>query len=328
MRFLVRRLGFLVVTAWAAITLNFFIPRLMPGDPVQLLIARLQQKGQITPGATHALEVTFGLNTHTSLLVQYFQYWGQLFHGDFGRSITFFPENVTSVMGRGLPWTLGLVGAATIISFVVGTVLGTLTGWRRGTWLDSLLPVTTFFSAVPYFWLGLLAISLFGAALGWFPLSGGFDQGVDPGFSWVFITNVLSHAVLPAVTIVLTSLAGWLLGMRNMMVTVMDEDYVMVARAKGLRPSRVLLSYAARNAVLPSVAGFALSLSFVVSGALLVEIVFSYPGIGYDLYQAVNNEDFPLLQGIFLVITFAVLIANFVADLLYVVLDPRTRSEG
>jgi peptide/nickel transport system permease protein len=328
MRYLARRVAFLLITAWAAITLNFFIPRLMPGDPVQLLIARLQQKGQVTPSAAHALEVTFGLNTHTPLIVQYWEYWVQLFQGDLGRSITYFPSSVASVIGQGLPWTLGLVGVATVISFVLGTVLGTLSGWRRGSWLDSLLPVTTFFSAVPYFWLGLIAISLFGATLGWFPLSGGFDQGLEPGFTWDFIGNVLSHAMLPALTIVVTSLAGWLLGMRNMMVTVMDEDYVLVARAKGLSPRRVMLGYAARNAVLPSVAGFALSLSFVVSGALLVEIVFSYPGIGFDLYQAVNNEDYPLMQGIFLIITFAVLLANFVADLLYVVLDPRTRSEG
>jgi peptide/nickel transport system permease protein len=220
------------------------------------------------------------------------------------------------------------VGVATVISFVLGTLLGTFAGWKRGSWLDSLAPISTFFSSVPYFWMGLIIITVFGATLGWFPLSGGFDQDVQPAFNWDFILNVIQHAFLPAFTIVLTSIASWLLGMRNMMVTVGDEDYVMVARAKGLSNRRVMFSYAARNAVLPSIAGFALSLSFVVSGALLVEIVFSYPGIGFDLFQAVNNEDFPLLQGIFLIITFAVLLANLLADVVYVILDPRTRQEA
>lgn len=328
MRYLLRRIGFTLITAWATITLNFFIPRLMPGDPVQLLVARLSQQGSITPRAITALKIAFGLDTQAPLWQQYFDYWAQLFRGDLGRSITFFPSSVSDVIGQALPWTLGLVGVATIISFVLGTLLGTIVAWRRGSWLDALMPITTFFSAVPYFWLGLIVISVFGVTLGWAPLSGGFDQGTDQTFSWAFIQSVLSHAVLPAVTIVLSSIAGWLFGMRNMMVTVMDEDYVLVAQAKGLSARRVMFNYAARNAVLPNIAGFALSLSFVVSGALLVEIVFSYPGIGFMLYQAVNNEDFPLMQGIFLIITFAVLAANLVADVVYVILDPRTRQES
>jgi peptide/nickel transport system permease protein len=328
MRYLARRLAFTLVTAWAAITLNFFIPRLMPGDPVQLLLARLQQHGEVSPGAMKALTASFGLDTHSSLIQQYLVYLGDLLHGNLGRSITFFPSSVGSVIASSLPWTLGLVGVATIASFAIGTLLGIATGWRRSSWLDSLMPVATFLSAVPYFWMGLIIIVVFGAGLGWFPLSGGFDQGLSVGFSGSFAVSVLQHAVLPAATIVLSSVAGWLLGMRNMMVTVMDEDYVMVAQAKGLPRRRIMYSYAARNAILPSVAGFALSLSFVVSGALLVEIVFSYPGIGFVLYQAVSNEDFPLMQGVFLVITFAVLMANVVADLVYVFLDPRTRQEA
>jgi len=322
---LLRRIAFYVVTAWAAITVNFFIPHLMPGDPVQNLIAR--EQGKLTPAAIDALNAQFGLTAHSSLIGQYFHYWSQLFHGDLGLSTSFYPASVSDVLSAALPWTIALVGAATVISFVAGTLIGTIVAWRRGTWLDSILPISTFFQAVPYFFFALIVLIVFGFDLGWFPISGGLDQGLVPGLDWATVSSVLDHAVLPGITIVVSSVAGWILAMRNMMVTTMDEDYVLVAQAKGL-PSRRVIGYAARNAVLPSVSSFSLSLSFVVSGALLTEIVFSYPGIGFQLLQAVQSEDFPLLQGIFLVITFAVLAANLVADVVYAALDPRTRQEA
>jgi peptide/nickel transport system permease protein len=322
---LLRRLAFYVVTAWAAITVNFFIPHLMPGDPVQNLIAR--QQGKLTPAAIDALNAQFGLSAHSSLWSQYLNYWSELFHGNLGLSTSFYPATVASVLSAALPWTLALVGAATVVSFVVGTLIGTLVAWRRGSWLDGVLPISTFFQAVPYFFFALIVLILLGNDLGWFPISGGMDQGLVPGLDWPTIASVLNHAFLPGLTIVVSSVAGWILSMRNMMVTTMDEDYVLVAQAKGL-PNRQVIGYAARNAVLPSVSSFSLSLSFVVSGALLTEIVFSYPGIGFQLLQAVQSEDFPLLQGIFLVITFAVLAANLLADVVYAVLDPRTRQEA
>ncbi|HLI38392.1 MAG TPA: ABC transporter permease [Streptosporangiaceae bacterium] len=326
MRFIARRLGFYIVAAWAAITMNFFIPRLMPGNPVELLIARLQ--GRITPQGVHAIAVAYGLETKASLLSQYGAYWVHLFQGNFGLSITYYPTPVTSVIATALPWTLVLVGLSTIIAFVIGTLLGVLAAWRRGSWLETAVPATTFFQAVPYFWIGLLAITVFGVALGWFPSSGGYAQGMTISLSGAFIGSAVYHAVLPAFTIVVTSMAGWLIGMRNMMVTTLGEDYVLTAQAKGLAERRVMLTYAARNAILPNIASFALALSFVVSGSILVEVVFSYPGIGYVLFQAVENEDYPLMEGIFLIITLAVLLANLLADMLYIVLDPRTRQEG
>lgn len=328
MGYLARRFAFYVITAWAAITMNFFIPRLMPGNPVQLLIARLQGQGQLTTRAIHALTVAFGLNTKASLITQYGRYWAQLFHGNLGTSITYYPSSVVSVISTALPWTLTLVGTATVISFLIGTLVGILAAWRRGSWLEIALPTSTFLSAVPYFWIGLLALSVFAVALGWFPISGGFAQGMAISFNARFIESALYHGILPALTIVITSMAGWILGMRNMMVTTLGEDYVLVAQAKGLSERRVMITYAARNAILPSIASFALSLSFVVSGAILVEYIFSYPGIGYVLFQAVNNEDYPLMQAVFLIITLAVLIANLLADLVYVFLDPRTRQEA
>jgi peptide/nickel transport system permease protein len=324
LRYLVRRIVFYLFTAWAAVTMNFLIPRLMPGNPVQILIARFQ--GRLSPAATASLTALFGLN-HQSLWAQYGTYWSDMVHGNLGISFTYFPVSVTTVIGESLPWTAALIGVSTIISFFLGTLLGIVAGWRRGSWTDSLLPITTFFSSVPYFWLALIAVFTLAASLHWFPIGGGYSTSLTIGFTGSFISSALYHALLPALTIVVSSMAGWLLGMRNMMVSTMSEDYVLMAEAKGLRRRRVMFAYAARNAVLPSIASFAMSLGFVVSGAILVEIVFSYPGIGYQLYNAVTNEDYPLMQGIFLVITIAVLIANFVADLVYVVLDPRTRQE-
>src|SRR6266568_2625367 len=322
---LLRRLGFYVLTAWAAVTVNFFIPHLMPGDPVQNLIAR--QQGKSSPQAVEALRVQLGLTGHQSLWTEYWHYWGQLFHGDLGISTSFFPASVSSVLTVALPWTVALVGAATVVSFLAGTIIGIVVAWRRGSWLDGVLPVATFFQAVPYFFFALVVLIVLGSDLGAFPISGGSDPNIDVGLNGPFIASALYHGFLPMVTIVISSIAGWILGMRNMMVTTMDEDYVLVAQAKGL-PTRRVIGYAARNAILPSVSSFSLSLSFVVSGALLTEIVFSYPGIGFQLLQAVQAEDFPLLQGIFLVITFAVLAANLFADVVYALLDPRTRQEA
>lgn len=326
MRYLLRRLGFYVFTAWAAITLNFFIPRMVPGDPVQALISSHQ--GQLSTKAIASLYVLFGLDRHESLFHQYLDYWGQLFRGDLGVSFTFFPTPVSTIIGQSLPWTLALVGLTTVVSFVLGTMLGVAAGWRRGSWIDGVLPATTFLSSVPYFWLGLIAIELFAGPGGLFPSSGGFAPGTVPGLNGDFVASAVGHSILPAATILVSSMSGWILGMRNMMVTVSAEDYITVAHAKGLPSRRVMLGYAARNALLPNVSGFALALGFIVGGSLLVEIVFSYPGIGYELFQAVGAKDYPLMQGIFLTITLSVLVANLLADLAYLLLDPRTRREA
>ncbi|MEU1664335.1 ABC transporter permease [Streptomyces sparsogenes] len=325
MRYVLRKLGFYAVAAWMAVTVNFFLPRLIPGDPVQLMMARMSQSGPVEPGQEEALAAMLGLS-HGNLLTQYGDYLSSVVHLDFGLSVTYFPSPVTDVLHDALPWTLVLVGAATLISFVLGLTLGTLAGWRRGSWLDSLVPSTTFLAAVPYFWLALLLLYLFGQVWGVLPLGGGYDETLDIGLSGDFLSSALEHAVLPAATIVLSSVGGWMLGMRNMMVSTLAEDYVTAAEAKGLRPRTVMVGYAARNAVLPSVAGFAISLGFIVSGSLVMEIVFSYPGMGFTLLQAVENTDYPLMQAVFLVITFAVLAANFLVDLVYGFVDPRTRQ--
>jgi peptide/nickel transport system permease protein len=328
MIFLARRLGLYLVTAWAAITINFFIPRMMPGNPAEIVFSRMSANGIVNRATYKALEVAFGLNTHASLLSQYGQYWVELFHGNLGTSITYYPSSVASVIVSALPWTLALVGVATILSFLIGTTIGTIAGWRRGSWLETILPATTFLQAMPYFCLGLVLVEYLGVKLNWFPVNGGYAQGDVIGFNGAFLQSAAYHAFLPAVTIVVTSMAGWIVGMRNMTVTTLGQDYVLVAQAKGLSRRRVMITYAARNAILPSVASFGVALGLVVTGSVLVEYAFSYPGIGYVLFQAVDNEDYPLMQAIFLIITLSVLVANLLADFVYVLLDPRTRQEA
>ena len=326
---LLRKLGFYLVALWAAVTLNFFIPRLLPGSPVDAVLAKLALRGPVDAGTRRSIEVMLGADSEKPLAQEYIDYLGGLVTGDLGVSVTYFPTPVIEVVGQSLPWTLVLVGLATAFTFVLGMVLGTVVGWRRGTWLDSLIPATTILQAVPYFWLALLFIYVLSVNLGMFPISGGYDFTlVRPAFDYPFLSNALYHGFLPALTIVLSSLGGWLLGMRNMMVSTLSEDYILTAEAKGLSPRRVMLMYAARNAMLPSVSGFAISLGFVVSGSIVVETVFSYPGLGFTMLQAVQNNDYSLMQGMFLIITVSVLAANLVVDLLYGVIDPRTRARG
>ena len=322
-RFLGNRALFYLFTLWAAITINFFLPRLMKGDAVSAYLARNRN---VTPEAAEALRALLGLDTDTSLWQQYLDYWGLLLRGDLGISLLHGMRPVTEVVGQSLIWTVGLVGFATLIAFAIGTIGGAIVGWRRGSRLDALIPITTFLSTIPYFWLGLVAISVFSVTLGWFPIGKAYGVGVRPEWSWEFIGDVLHHGFLPAATIIIASLGGWMLGMRNMMLTVLDEDYVMVAQAKGMPNDRVLWRYAARNAVLPQIQSFALALGFIVGGTIVMEVVFSYPGVGKLLLDATNAKDYALMQGVFLVLTISVLLANLLADVAYGFLDPRTRQ--
>ena len=327
MKFLVRRFSFLLIALWVALTVNFFIPRLMPGNPAQAMMAKFH--GRVNPIALHALEVAFGVNTHQSLISAYFQYLGNTLRGNFGISISYFPFSVSSVIAKALPWSLALVGVSTILGFVIGTALGAIAAWRRGGALDNVLPPAFIvISAFPYFWVGLLSIWLFSLTLGWFPLLGGYNETSAPTWSVPFVLDVLWHAVLPASTILITSIGGWILTMRNNMISVIAEDYVKMAKAKGLKPRRIIWQYAGRNALLPNLTGFAMSLGFVISGAILVEYVYNYPGVGFMLLQAVVQEDYALMQALFLLITVAVLLAIFISDVLTAILDPRTRAQS
>jgi peptide/nickel transport system permease protein len=324
MRVLRRRLALYALTFWVAITVNFLLPRFMPGNPIQTMIGRLQ--GQVTPQEINAIKLSFGGGLNRPLLDQYFTYLGQLAHGNLGDSLTL-GGTVSSVLLERVWWTLGLIGISTILSFVIGTVCGALLGWTRGSRLDSLIPTATFFQAIPYFFLATVMLLVFASNLKWFPINDSYNYAqLQPGFSWAYIASVLRYAELPVISIVLSSVAGWILGMRNMMITMVAEDFVLMSIAMGL-PKRKVIWAAARNAVLPSIANLSLAIGLVVSGALLVELVFNYPGVGDVLLNAVQTQDYPLIQGIFLCITLGVLVANLLADLVYLMLDPRTRTE-
>jgi peptide/nickel transport system permease protein len=328
MRALLRRLGVYILAAWVALTVSFLLPRVVPGNPVAGAVARASQSGNCNSACIRAVEEQLGFNVHTSLWDQYTQYWANLSHGNLGQS---WSENasVSSLIVSYLPWTLGLLVVATVVSFVLGTAIGVLIAWRRGSWVDWVLPAATFFQAIPYFFLALVLVLIFGQTgtlLKWFPSLFGFDiYGVTPGLNFAYVASIVAHAILPATTVVLASTAGFILAMRNQMITTMDEDFVLVAQAKGL-PARRVIWYAARNALLPVVANFTVAISLVVAGQILVEIVFNYPGIGFHLFDALSKLDYSLVQGIFVVITLVVLAANLLADVVYVLIDPRVRQ--
>ncbi len=323
MEYVLRRLGFYVLAAWASLTFNFFLPRLMPGDPGDALAAQLQ--GRVPPETLAAMEEAYGLSDDP-LWMQYFSYLGNIMRGEFGVSTSSFPAPVSQVIQTALWWTLLLGGTAVIIAFLIGTTLGIIAAWRRGSWADSFLPpFLQLIGSFPYFWLAMLALFFLGFQWGFFPLRHAYSDSLSPAPTWEFVSSVLYHLVLPAGTIILVSLGGWVLSMRNAMITTLSEDYVTMAEAKGLNQKRVMFSYAARNAMLPNLTQFGMALGFVLGGSLITEIVFAYPGLGYQLITAVQRLDYPLMQGIFLMITFAVLAANLIVDLLYVRLDPRVR---
>jgi peptide/nickel transport system permease protein len=325
MRFALRRLAFFALTLWVALTLNFLLPRMMPGNPAVAMIAKF--KGGVSPEALKTLEAQFGVNTHQSIGSQYVSYLGNMATGRFGTSLSEYPASVAHIVLNAIPWTLGLVGITTIMAFILGTGIGIVAAWRRGGLLDSIMPPTfVITSVIPYFWLGLVLILVFGVQLKWLPYFFSYDYSLTPSFSAAFIGNVIRHAILPAATLLITTIGTWILTMRNTMITTLAEDYVRMARAKGLSSRRIMFDYAARNAILPNLTGFAMSLGFVLGGAILIEFVFNYQGVGYWLLNAVNNEDYPLMQALFLLITLAVLLAILVADVATALLDPRTRD--
>lgn len=325
MSYYLRKVGLLLLTAWAAITLNFVLPRLMPGSPTDAAIAKLSMNGPVSPATVAAIKAQLGV-PNGNMLSQYVQYLNSIVHLNFGLSYTFFPQPVSQLVMRALPWTLLMVGIVTILAFILGTLIGSWAAWRRGSWLDTLPSVLgSFLSAFPYFWTALLLLFFLGYVLGLFPTSGAYSDGVTPVLTLGFLGDAVDHAVLPALTILITSMGGWILGQRNAMINVLGEDFITFAQANGLKGRTVAFRYAARNAILPNLTSFGMALGGVVGGSLLVEQVYGYPGVGYLLYNAVTNQDFPLMQALFLMITMSVLIANFLVDILYGFLDPRTR---
>jgi peptide/nickel transport system permease protein len=322
MRYLARRGGLFLVTLWAALTVNFVIPRVMPGNEAAAVLATFRG---VNPAARHALEIQFGVNTHQGVLASYVSYLRNIATGQYGVTAQGVPV-MHEILSK-LPWTLGLVGVTTVVAFAIGTLVGIASAWRRGGRLDAVLPPTLFIvSTIPVFFVGLLLIYVFAVKLGWLPLGSNYSLGTVPSFSLSFAGDVLEHALLPALSLVIVTAGLWVYSMRNTMITTIAEDYVKTARAKGLPSRRIMFDYAARNAILPNLTGFAMQLGYVLGGAIVVEYLFSYPGLGYLFFTASTNHDLPLMQGLFLFYTLAVLVCVLIADLITAVLDPRTRE--
>lgn len=323
MAFLLRRLAFYLAAFLAAATINFFLPRVMPGDPIQMMFA--SAGSELSLENLNALKLTFGF-IDAPLGEQYLKYLQSVFTGDLGRSIKYFPLPVTELLARALVWTVGLVGSATLVSFALGTFLGVMAAWRRGTLFDTIVSLSAIFSSsVPAVVVSLITLFIFGYTLGWFPNGYAADPLLDPAFSWQYISSVIYHGTLPMLTMVIVLTGGFAVTMRNNMINLLGDDYIVMGRAKGLSDNHVMLWYAARNALLPTVSSLAIAIGTVLGGSLITEVVFNYPGLGNTLYQAIIARDYPVIQGQLLIMTAAMLISNFVVDLSYVLLDPRLK---
>jgi peptide/nickel transport system permease protein len=327
MRWFARRLAFYVFALFVALTLNFLLPRLMPGSPLDGILQHLSS-AQIAanPGIIETYEALLG-GGNQSIWQDYVTYLGRIAHFDFGVSTSHYPAPVSDVVGQTLPYSIVLVGVAFLFAFVLGTVIGMLAAWRRGGVVDStLVPLFMVLSAFPAFFTALLGLYLFGLQLGWFPIQHAYALGLSPGFDWAFISSVIGHAVLPILIVIAAYAGAWVLNMRTVMINTVGEDYVTMAHAKGLRDRRVMTRYAGRNAILPPLNGFAPLFASAVGGLVFVEYIFSYPGAGYTLQQAVLGNDYALAQAILVVLSVCVIAANLVMDVLNLILDPRLRT--
>lgn len=330
LRYLAQRLAIFAATIFISITIVFFVPRMVPGSPLSAIFSKLAAMG----GSLNAPELIeeynrrFGLDK--GLWEQYISFLRELARGNLGYSIGSFPSQVSELLRRGIPWTLGLLSLTTIISWVLGSVLGAVVGWRgeRSRLLQAIVPVALVLYTTPYYILALILVFLFAYLWPIFPLSGAYSTGLTPQFSLEFIRDVLRHAMLPALSIVLVSLGWWFLSMRSMITILRGEDYILLAEAKGLPEQRILWRYAFRNALLPQATGLALSLGHIAGGALITEVIFAYPGVGWIIYNAIKGLDFPVIQGSVLLIIFAVATANLIIDLIYPLIDPRIRQTG
>lgn len=324
---ILRRIGMLLLVVWAASTLIFFVPRLAPGNPVRdKLLAATEQGAAATDmkALVAAYNAKFGLDR--PLWEQYLSFLGDTARFDLGFSIAYYPSRTTDMIATALPWTIGLLTTTTLLGFLIGTILGALTVWQGAPRLFRyLVPLLMIFSAVPFYLIGLVLIYIFSYHLGWFPLGGGVGIRSATTMSWALAAEIFHHSILPALSIVLATVGVWALSMRGMMVTVQGEDYMTFAEALGLSDRRRFLQYGLRNAILPQITLLALSLGHVISGSILVELVFGYPGVGQQLYRAIQHLDYFVIYGIVFILICTIAIAMLILDLVYPLLDPRIR---
>jgi peptide/nickel transport system permease protein len=326
LNYIISRLAMLVLVVFLAVTINFAIPRLTPGDPVEQQLATLVatgggQIGDVTAMA-EAYRAKFGLDQ--PVWKQYLNYWWDILHLNFGYSLAQYPATVAQMIRSALPWTLGLVGTSTLIAFAIGSLLGGLLAWPGiPRALRGFIPLLMTISAVPYFLLGIILIFFLSILLKIFPAAGGHQFGSVLRLDWATIKDILRHAALPATSIIVAGIGTWALEMRGMMISVLGEDYISLAEAKGLKGKRIFLWYGLRNGLLPQLTALALRLGHVVAGVILVEVIFSYPGVGFKLFQAVQTKDYFVIQGIVLLLILAIALTMFVMDLIYPLIDPR-----
>ncbi|MCB0083435.1 MAG: ABC transporter permease [Caldilineaceae bacterium] len=329
--YVLRRIGVFLIIVWLAATLSFLLPRLAPVNPIREKLLQAVSFGGAgktdMENVVKNYEAKFGLDQ--PLWRQYFYYIFDMARFDFGISISNFPSKVIDIIMRALPWTIGLLLVSTLFAFVLGTLLGAFAAWRQTPFLTNLLltPLITL-SSIPFYILGLILVYVLAFSLKWFPLSGGYNQFTIPSLNWAFVMDVLHHSILPAFSIILASIGSWAIGMRGMMISGLGEDYITFAEAKGLKDGEIFYRYALRNALLPQTTSLALSLGYIVSGAVLVEVVFGYPGVGTVLYQAIRLFDYFVIYGVVMILILAIGLATLVMDLLYPLLDPRITYQG
>jgi peptide/nickel transport system permease protein len=327
-RHVLKRFGLFLFIVWGAATLNFFLPRLAPGDPVRERLFQMSTTGGFTQTGVEEMvaeyQAKFGLDK--PIAEQYFNYLWDMARFDFGYSLTLFPTKALDLIMQALPWTIGLLLVTTLLSFLIGTLLGALIAWPKAPrWVEGFVAPLMTMAAVPYYLLGLILLYIFAFSLKWFPLSGGYQAGTQTSFSVSFMWDVLKHSILPAFSIILSAIGFWALGIRGMMVTTSGEDYMLYAEARGLRDRTIFTRYGLRNALLPQVTALALSLGNIVSGALLVEVIFTYPGVGSLLFKAIQGADYFVIYGIVFMVVLAIGFATMIVDLAYPLLDPRIR---
>lgn len=324
--YLLRRLGVFLMIVWVAATINFIVPRLAPVNPIREKLLQAVSFGGVGRTEMEAVvrtyEERFGLNQ--PLWRQYVNYLYDILRLDFGVSIANFPSRVIDIILRALPWTIGLLLFATLIAFALGTLLGALIAWPRAPgFLRYIMGPLLTLSAIPFYLLGLILVYFLAFTFRIFPLSGGYSLGAIPNVSWAFFSDAMWHSILPALSIILASIGTWAIGMRGMLISGLEEDYITFAEAKGLRNREIFFRYALRNALLPQTTALALSLGFIVSGAVLVEVVFGYPGVGTVLYRAIQTFDYFVIYGVVMILILAIGLTTLIMDLLYPLLDPR-----
>ena len=318
---------FYVFAIWVALTINFLLPRLMPGDPLAGLMQHMTPAQlAANPGIMNTYEALLG-GGHHSLWQDYITYLGRIAHFNFGISTSNYPTPVSEVVGRTLPYSIFLVGVAFLLAFVIGTTVGMVAAWRRGGAVDNVF-VSAFMAvgAFPAFFTALLALYFLGLKAGWFPIQHAYDTSLTPGINWPFLSSAFRHAQLPMLVIIAAYAGGWVLNMRTVMINTIGEDYVAMAQAKGLSDRRVMTLYAGRNAILPPLNGFAALFASAVGGLVFIEFIFSYPGVGWSLQQAVLGNDYALAQALLVVLSVCVILANLIMDILNLILDPRLRQ--